>query len=487
MTQPNNNNNLENHCASIILSCLLPICCLGTVLEYLYWKNYLFVCLSLLIGAIGICSIIYSFTKGKDQYHTRYIIMLGCAPSITLYYRLTKSNAVILLLVIMCLVIVVYHDVKYTISMECLIMLIAFIGMIYRVKSGRCDTNDAFTTLFNMLMFILAWFYVNKVQAKQAQNNANMILQSEIKQKERAEYLEKSTQVLEEGISKVSEMGLELRLKMEESESVVSEITQGTVETAQSIQVQTELNGNISQAISEITKSVDGIRYVVDQSVDSSSTGQQSMNTLNEMTTAVNQKIKEIANEMEQLVSEAENIKTITTTIQGISNSTNLLALNASIEAARAGQAGRGFSVVADEISKLAADTKASTQQIDDILNKFIQKIYEMTKISKDATNDVDKEMGMMCEVNTLFQTIAAGLNNTRNDVNTLLNQCNNLTVSNESVMLQITDLSAASEEVAAQADVTQQNVHLSARNSISMAEELDQLLKSVKDINTFK
>ena len=127
------------------------------------------------------------------------------------------------------------------------------------------------------------------------QNNANIILQNEIKQKERAEYLAKSTQVLEDGISKVSQMGLELRLKMEESESVVSEITQGTVETAQSIQAQTELGGNISQAISEITKSVDGIRYVVDQSVDSSSTGQQSMNTLNEMTTAVNQKIKEIA------------------------------------------------------------------------------------------------------------------------------------------------------------------------------------------------
>jgi len=487
MTRPKNNNTMENHCTTIILSCLLSISTLGTVLDYLYWKNYPLVCFSLIIGLIGLCSIIYSFTKGKDQHNTRYITMLGCLPGITLYYCLTRSNVVILLLVTMCLVIVVYHDVKYTILMECLITLIAIIGMLYRIKCGRTDTNDAYTTIFNMLLFMFAWFYVNKFQTKQAQNNANIILQNEIKQKERADYLAKSTQILEDGISKVSDMGLKLRSKMEESELVVSEITQRTVETAQSIQVQTELSSNISKAISEITKSVDGIRYVVDQSVDSSSTGEQSMNTLNEMAIAVNQKIKEIADEMEQLVLEAENIKTITTTIQEISNNTNLLALNANIEAARAGQAGRGFSVVANEISKLAADTKISTQQIDEILNNFIQKICEMTKISKEATNDVDKEMGMMFEVNTLFETIATGLNNTRNDVNTLLNQCNNLTVSNESVIQQITDLSATSEEVAAEADVTQENVHLSVQNSISMAEELDQLLKSVKDINTFK
>ena len=94
------------------------------------------------------------------------------------------------------------------------------------------------------------------------------------------------------------------------------------------------------------------------------------------------QKLREKANEAEQinrvsqqttdaLNARIKEVEAIIGTILDISDQTTLLALNASIEAARAGEAGKGYAVVADEIRKLSEETKASSEQITDIISKL--------------------------------------------------------------------------------------------------------------------
>jgi methyl-accepting chemotaxis protein len=130
----------------------------------------------------------------------------------------------------------------------------------------------------------------------------------------------------------------------------------------------------------EVARSCNQAAESADQGQRQAREGQQQIDTAVSSVEQLSREISQSAAAMQQLEQDNNNIQSILGTIRSIAEQTNLLALNAAIEAARAGEQGRGFAVVADEVRALAKRTADSTAEIDGLLSNLAQRTRQMAK-----------------------------------------------------------------------------------------------------------
>ncbi len=169
--------------------------------------------------------------------------------------------------------------------------------------------------------------------------------------------------------------------------------------TAQNIQTQQQETEQIAQAMTDMSTAVDEVTRSVHETVAATRTanaeasnGKDLVKSTVEGITKLAAQVEESARVIDELKEDSNNINTVLDVIKSVAEQTNLLALNAAIEAARAGEQGRGFAVVADEVRTLAARTQSSTEEINQIIEKLqsgTQKATSSMQISKEQSESV--------------------------------------------------------------------------------------------------
>ena len=259
---------------------------------------------------------------------------------------------------------------------------------------------------------------------------------------------------------------------MKDTDRAVDEMANGATMLAQETQSASE---NVIEIGNMIDKVNDNTEELAKDADNMKELGENAENILRqliagqkEMVThigVVNDKTHE-ANKAAGKISEVVNL------ITEIASQTNLLSLNASIEAARAGDAGRGFAVVAENIKQLAEQTTSSAADIQDIIHDLEQKSGETVEKAEAVNNIVNKQSEDMKQTADILNQVITGITGLIDKIDSIAASVENMDKSKENVVDVIGNLSSVSQENAASTEETSASTTMAMETVKKIADE---------------
>ncbi|HDY7766933.1 methyl-accepting chemotaxis protein [Vibrio vulnificus] len=279
-------------------------------------------------------------------------------------------------------------------------------------------------------------------------------------------------------IDKVAEREQKMVLSIQESvalmQQISSDLNQSICSSSDISNSQQEHLNSLASATEQMAST---IREVANLAHDSSTqtedarsvaqSGQVKVaNTLSSIS-QLSSEIQSASQAVEELDANAAQIDEVVTTINGISEQTNLLALNAAIEAARAGEQGRGFAVVADEVRALAGRTQQATVEIQAMIEALQRNSQSLTKLMEVTVNNANQGQTLMSEVNHEIASLA-DKNQTISDSSTQI-----ATAAEEQGVV-ADNIAASVEEIRMQSNNVCEMINMTSRNVEQLRNQSD-------------
>ncbi len=288
------------------------------------------------------------------------------------------------------------------------------------------------------------------------------------------------------GVSeKVSKSAIVVSSTSDQVSAVSHDISKAIQEIAQGASAQAS---DAEQCVEKISLLAENINYVADNAKsieklthDTMSETQNGLSAVTDLdvkagrTTAIS---KEIMENIKELELHSKSIGNITKVISSIADQTNLLSLNAAIEAATAGDAGKGFAVVADEVRKLADQSMESAREISNIIKNTQEQTEKAVEKTADTEAILLSQNEAVQSTIQIFKRIMSSMENLSVQVDQIILRISEMEKNKEQAINSIQNISAVSEETAASSE----EVTASTQEQASAIEELSRFAEELRE-----
>ena len=264
-------------------------------------------------------------------------------------------------------------------------------------------------------------------------------------------------QQVAKGTSQQSDSVTQTADSVEQMSKAIHGVASGAQEQSRAVNTAAEITNQISNAIQQVTQSAKAGAQGSSRATDVARDGSQTVSATIKGMQTIQAKVSLSAQKVQEMGNRSEQIGVIVETIDDIASQTNLLALNAAIEAARAGEHGKGFAVVADEVRKLAERSSTATRQIGGLVKDIQTSVNDAVSAMGEGSIEVERGVA---QANQAGQALAQILT-AAEDVNRQVVQItaaadqmsklsNDLVAATDSVSAVVEENTAATEEMSA-------------------------------------
>jgi methyl-accepting chemotaxis protein len=272
---------------------------------------------------------------------------------------------------------------------------------------------------------------------------------------------------------------------------VITDVALGAETQLKAVDATASVVGHMSSRVQQIAANINSVADTSAQSADAARDGSQAVEKAIIQMVQVENTVSRSTAVVAKLGERSKEIGDIITTISGIAGQTNLLALNAAIEAARAGEQGRGFAVVADEVRKLAEQSHDAAKRIASLITEIQADTEKAVLAMSDGSKEVRTGGEVVNEAGVAFQKIFNSINNVSIQVREISAAIQQMADGSDQIVASVREIDSISRDAASQAQrvssstieqsATMKAIAASSHELAGMASELTQAVGAFK------